>query len=129
LIYQASGLGLTRLTMPTPNAAPRQALGEVGRPNGDPLFLIVEGGEPPLQGMPNRMTLDEVVALTNAFTNSLDIHSRYCGAFSLYFLRLAPGRLAPGGGNAPSGKHNRATSPPVRWTGGLGTRLALVHRL
>jgi hypothetical protein len=38
--------------------------------------------------VPYRMTLDEVVALTDAFSKSLDIHARYSGAFVLYFLRL-----------------------------------------
>jgi hypothetical protein len=41
-----------------------------------------------LQGMPYRMTLDEVIPLPYAFTNSFDIHSRYFGAFSLDLLRL-----------------------------------------
>ena len=42
------------------------------------------------QGVSYRMTLDEVVALSYAFTNGFDIHSRYSGAFSLYFLCLLP---------------------------------------
>lgn len=40
------------------------------------------------QGMPYRMTLDEVMPLSHTFTNSFDIHSRYSDAFSLVLLRL-----------------------------------------
>jgi hypothetical protein len=47
-----------------------------------------------LQGMPDRMTPDEVMALTDTFSNRLDIHSRYSDAFSFYFLRLTVPRTA-----------------------------------
>ena len=40
------------------------------------------------QGAPYRMTLDEVVTLTNAFTNSLDIHSCDSGPCLSDFPRL-----------------------------------------
>jgi hypothetical protein len=44
--------------------------------------------------MPDRMTPDEVMALTDTFSNRLDIHSRYSDAFSFYFLRLTVPRTA-----------------------------------